>query len=399
MQKSAPKKLMAVRPRSARKIPLWFCLLMAGLAGAIVYWRGLDRCAPASVDSSYTATAYVVERSSTPNSVEIQIPIAYSDPNQQHAKEVVNALADRYVEDRNTEWQKHTEKLLSKDHEATEILRSELAENEKRFKEFRKQITEKDVIPQADLEQNQSQSPATIDNPEWLDLNRRLFVLKQRHDAMLIDRTPLHPAVQDLAMQIEDAKEQMAAIPRQIPQKLPSSFKRGTEDEGGKSPKPFAIAKIISDQDQQKLNELTKSVESSRLAYAEAEAAEKKALAQQLPELQYFVVYAEEAENAVTSNYGWRRLMVTTLMAGMFMVFGVGAFSAGVAIDPPVGTIGQIQKSARVPVLGTIPAKKPISDPESLNLHQSQERLTLFSIGLILMAACPVVAYWGISGM
>jgi uncharacterized protein involved in exopolysaccharide biosynthesis len=397
MQKSAPKKPMAVRPRSARKIPLWFCLLIAGLACAIVYWRGLDRCTPANVGSSYTATAYVVERSSTPNSVEIQIPIAYSDQNQQHAKKVVNALADRYVEDRNTEWQEHTEKLLSKDREATEILRCELAENEKQLEMLRKQITEKDAIPQAVL--GQEQSPATIDNPEWLDLNRRLFVLKQRHDAMLIDRTPLHPAVQDLAVQIEDTKEQMAAIPRQIPQKLPSSFKRGPEDEGGKSPKPFAIAKIISDQDQQKLNELTQSVESSRLAYAKAEAAEKKTLAQQPPESQYFVVYAEEAENAVASNDGWRRLLVTTLMAGMFMVFGVGAFSAGVAIDPPVGTIGQIQKSARVPVLGTIPAKKPISNPESLNLHQSQERLTLFSIGLILMAACPVVAYWGISGM
>ena len=66
-----------------------------------------------------------------------------------------------------------------------------------------------------------------VDNPEWVELDRQLGELQRRHDDLLKDRTPLHPAVQDLALRIEELQRQMANMPRQIPGKLPSPVGRG----------------------------------------------------------------------------------------------------------------------------------------------------------------------------
>ena len=62
-----------------------------------------------------------------------------------------------------------------------------------------------------------------VENPEWSELDRQLGVLERRHDEMLNDRTPLHPAVQDLALRIEELQRQVANMPRQIPGKLPTA--------------------------------------------------------------------------------------------------------------------------------------------------------------------------------
>ena len=71
-----------------------------------------------------------------------------------------------------------------------------------------------------------------IDNPQWLDLHRQMAKLQQRYEELLLDRTSLHPLVQDMAVQIEDLKQQMAAVPRQIAGKLPAALGNGAEADG-----------------------------------------------------------------------------------------------------------------------------------------------------------------------
>ena len=56
-----------------------------------------------------------------------------------------------------------------------------------------------------------------IDNPLWLDLQRQVADLERRRDQLLVDRTPLHPSVQEIEGRLAEVKEQFAATPRQIP--------------------------------------------------------------------------------------------------------------------------------------------------------------------------------------
>ena len=85
----------------------------------------------------------------------------------------------------------------------------------------------------------------------------------------------------------------------------------------------------MAEQEQQELAELTAAVESSRQACEAAEAAEKRALAMQQAGPQYSVVYAEADEIPPTPDYGFWRLIGTTLVAGMLMAFGVGFVGRG----------------------------------------------------------------------
>ena len=115
-------------------------------------------------------------------------------------------------------------------------------------------------------------------------------------------------------------------------------------------------------------------METARRACKDAEAAEKQALAQQQAGPQYAVVYAQAVEIPPTPDYGWRRLMWTTLVAGVLMAFGVGSVSTGASIEPPVGSVAQVQAAAIAPVVGTIPADDPVPDPAKLSRRQSRLR-------------------------
>ena len=65
--------------------------------------------------------------------------------------------------------------------------------------------------------------PAMVDNPVWLDLQRQVSGLEARRDQLLIDRTPLHPAVQEIDRRLAEAKEQLATTAHQIPDNRASS--------------------------------------------------------------------------------------------------------------------------------------------------------------------------------
>jgi hypothetical protein len=367
---------------------------MAALVGAAVYGIGRDRCTPARPDS-FTAIAYVIDPSGSLD-VNVQIPMAYTDRDRHRAEEVANALARQYVEDRHTEWQQSNDTSLSEPRDALEKAKLALAENEQRFEAFRTASAARSNQSPT-MKQDDSRTPAMTENPEWLDLNHKLFLLKQRRDEMLVDRTPLHPTVQELGVQINDLRAKIASVPRQI-SPIPSG--RVAETESREPTKPDSNSTTVaSHRNEQRLTELTAAVESSRQALSEAEEAERKALAQQPSEPPYSVLEAEIVDDAATSDYGWRRLLVTALMTGFTMAFGFGTLTSGTATEPPVGTISQIRKAARAPVLGMICTNQELPDTEQISRRQTQQRRLLISIGLTLIALSPAIAYWGLAGI
>ena len=59
--------------------------------------------------------------------------------------------------------------------------------------------------------------PAVSDNPAPLELATRLTELRRRHAELLIDRTPLHPEVQNVATKIAALEEQLATLAKSVP--------------------------------------------------------------------------------------------------------------------------------------------------------------------------------------
>ena len=121
---------------------------------------------------------------------------------------------------------------------------------------------------------------------------------------------------------------------------------REAEVERGKASKSAVAGGQIAEQDREKLDELTRAVETARQACKEAEAAEKRALAQQQAGPQYTVVSAQAVEIPPPPDYGWQRLVWTALVAGVLMACGVGSVSTGASIEPPAGSTAEVQAAA-----------------------------------------------------
>ena len=401
MSKLGNHVTLTVRLRSGRRRPAWLYLLAFGLTALIVYGWGQEQGIPTSSKPMHSATAYVVQRAADAGQSEVRIPITCADDAPRRAEEVANARAERWVKEHKADWQRRTEGPYRKAHEAAEQARREHAQNEARFEAFRRHMAEtaKAAAEARAVEQRPgaSPAPAMVDNPQWLEIQRQLGQLQRRRDSLLIDRTPLHPAVEDVTVQIKDLQRQIATIPRQIPGAASATHETS---KSLASPKDAAAATDpVAEQGQNKLNELTVAVETAGRACQRAEAAEKQARNAQRAGPQYAVVYAQAVEIQPMSDQGWRRLMGTTLMAGLLMAFGTGSLSAGAGIEPPVASAAEVQAAAGVPIVATIPAANPLADPRTLARRRTRVRRMFLAIGLILIAAAPMAAIWGVLGI
>jgi hypothetical protein len=385
-----------VRPRSARWTPVPLCLVVFCLTAIVVYCWGKEIWIPTGAKAKHTATAYVVERAAKAGQNDARIPIAAIDDDPRRAEAAANAQADDYVKDRRAEWQRRTQRACYNARQAVEQARRDHAQNEDRLAAFRLQMAGASAKPPAGGRQPaNASSPAMIDNPRWLDLNHQLDRLQQRRTSLLIDRTPAHPAVEDVAVQIKGLQRKIASVPRQIP----APAKQQTPATPLLKNAPTADDSIAN-QDTEKLNELKAAVETTRLAYLQAGTAEKQARDAQQASPHYTVVYAQIAAlSPPPGDHGWVRLMYTTLAAGMLMAFGAGLLSAGANIQPPVASVAEVQAAAGAPIMATIPATGPLPNPFWLSRRQKRVRRTLLAAGLLLMLACPAAAAWGLLGI
>jgi hypothetical protein len=404
-----------VRPRSYGKVPFWLCLAAFCITAVVVYQWGRDRWRPTRIEPMYTATAYVVERPhkaattdraedaydqrSPPYDVcDTRLPFVFTADGPRQAAETANALADRYATNRHAQWQTEIEGPCLKARHAAEEARQDYSERTARLAQFERQLREAAnaaARPKPMIEPAPPVPPPMIDNPQWRQRQLKLAELRRQREQLLVNRTPAHPAVQRIDLRIDEAEEALAAIPRQIPN--PHADDRPSKA-ATVARADNQAAERIAQENQQKLHDFAVAVEKARQARDVAERAEKQAIQRQQAEPQLVVEYAKVVQDPLLVDYGWRRLMWSTLAASALMAFGIGGVWLGATIEPAVSSIGQVEAALRGPIIGTIPAQDPMSDSDTPERQASLRRAAI-TIGLLLMAACPVAAVWGIAGL
>jgi hypothetical protein len=433
------------------------CLLAFCLTAIVVYHWGRDRWRPASPGPAYTATAYVVERphravAAFPNGTvplssnenwdrpqpvanqwpqlgdadagQRRIPFVTTGDDPRQTAEEANALAEHYVANRGGQWRAQMEGPRLKAHEALETARQEYQASTARLTAFETQEREAaeaaaKAKPVSQASQPASSSspppsppPPMIDNPRWLELRGRLAELQQRREKLLIDRTPMHPAVREIDVRIAEGEEKMAAVPRQIPAPTADGTRAvSTAGQAGGGaqlaaaprlalpsvPSPMPDKPAVAPNSQM-LDELTAAVTQARRACDEAELAEKRAVQHQQAGPQLAIEPAEAVQNPVQVDYGWHRLVWSALGSGMFMAFGLAVVSLGTSIQPPVASVAEVEAALGAAIIATIPIGGPIADL-TVSARQTRRRRTAITIGVLLIVACGMVAVLGVMGI
>jgi hypothetical protein len=379
------QKLRTVRPRSGG-VPVLLCVLMFAMTAMIVNRLGRERWNPVDCQPTYTATAFTLDKQSG-----VATPFVFTDADPRRAADAADQLAERHVADQTTQWQRNVEQRQAKTGELTEKARQDYRESLARLEAFQRQQRE---AAQAKLAHRPKPEPTMIENPRWTETQARVSDLERRRERLLQDRTPLHPAVQEITDRLTQTQKELAAIPRQIPGKSVETPDTDSQ--------PVIVAPqidpLVAKKERQKLDQLTAAVERSRAACEKAKNVQKQAAEQRNAEPQLLVQNAKSVRNERPVDYGWRRLLWTTFAAGLLMAFGVGSVAAGTKIEPPIASVDEVESALGKSVIGTLPADNPGLDKTSIH-RQAQARFALILLGLLVIVACPIVAVWGVMGI
>ncbi len=448
MSKPWKRAPLTVRRRSVG-LPVLWCLLASALTAVVVYRWGREHWTPVAAGPAYTATAYVVEgpadgsprptnlrsvpgegpglraSSAAPSDIESlsagrphpnplpkgegigsqRVPFTASDDDAERAAEAANGLAAGYVSQRRAEWQRRTEGACAKARQGAETAQRQLAQCEADLDTFRRQLAEAAAKPQAAGQpQEKPLLPPMVDNPQWNALQDELSGLRQRREELLLKRTPQHPAVQDVSRRIAGVEEQLAATERQIPnpqaegavQNVPLTLRvrearHAERDEYNKG-------EHEKRENQARLDALTAAAAAARQACRQAELVGQQAVREQDGGPRLAVESAEVVRNPLKVDYGWWRLLGTALGSGLVMAFGAGSLALGVGIESPEVSVAEVQADLGEPLLGVIPADDPARTAAKVN-RQRRVRRAAITVGLLLMAVCPLVAVWGVLGI
>ncbi|MEN6449571.1 MAG: hypothetical protein ABFC96_03685 [Thermoguttaceae bacterium] len=427
-----------VRRRSATT-PLLLCLLLAIATGLVVYRYGVERWTPAKAPPAYTARAYAVERpkpvgdsversvapdaSMNPGAGSLRLAFIASDDDRQHAVEAANRLAKRHVEQRRAEWRRQMDAACTSAREAAETARQrvskcegDVAKARQRLDDAARRETSLRSTPAIEVPPT---SPKMIDNPEWISLQRELDGLRRQQEELLSKRTPLHPAVQDVAQRIEITQQQLAATERRIPEpaadrRTPESAARAAHGGGhpvtsdrdnaaglaaaGTATPSLAAAGTAVSRARETLSRLNATADAARRAYHEAQLVQQKAEQQRRTGPDLSIESACVVRNPSPIDLAWWRLFATSLAAAAAMAAGAGAVGFGVRIERMEASIAEVQADLGEQVAGIVSADYPIAVAAQID-QQARLRRTAIGVGLLLIALCATVAVWGVSGM
>ena len=126
---------------------------------------------------------------------------------------MVDAVASAYSQACRSQWTLHVEQAYSAAEEKVREMERRAFEAQTRFELLR----DRRLRALANLTPV-TLPPATVENPRWAEICRRLTDLEERRKVLLFERTPLHPSVQEIEMRIADVRREMASIPPKITQ-------------------------------------------------------------------------------------------------------------------------------------------------------------------------------------
>jgi len=313
-----------------------------------------------------------------------------ADPRQ--AAEMAESLARDYVNTRLSQWRRESEAILQAARLQVAQTRDEYAAAMARLTAWKRHMTleVQAAARRAVAESAEKNAPATVENPRWKALNQQLRERLQALERLSVNRTRLHPAVQEAEDRVAEIRAQLAAEPPQISN---PQAKAAAAQPTEKSIWRQVVARA-TEENRARLDELSAAVERARLACGRAERRENLAWQKSQSPPRLAVRPATVEKNPALAVTDYRRLMWIALAAGTLMALGTMILLRGAAIDPPLRSAAEARAIMRdAAILATIPAETPRPDDAVIN-RQYVRRRALIAAGPLLMLACPAAAAW-----
>lgn len=306
---------------------------------------------------------------------ELRISVTAADRHPWYAAVLANALAEQYAADCRTAWRRHAEQAYVEARAAADRAQREFVEAKARL-EALVELHFNSRPPGAAPSAATPPTASPADDPEREVLGRRLVDMQRRRDQLLVDRTPLHPEVQDIEIRIAALAEQLAATGQQIPETRPPETP-GVAAEPRQAEAPATFEK------------LKEAVDRAALASAQASRAEREAWEARLREPRIVVEAARAAPAPPIRSPAGLRLVLAAMASGMAVAIGFGMISTGAAMEPVLASVAAVRAALPVPVVGVLSEIGPARCQRRRSQGgQFAARWGMILAGLALLAGC-----------
>ena len=248
----------------------------------------------------------------------------------------VNVVASAYSQACRAQWKVHAEQAHSAAQAQVQQVERQASAAQKRFESLRQHRLQALTNLWPPVAPSQ---PATVENPRWTEICHRLADLEERKRTLLLQRTPLHPSVQEIDMRINDVQREMASLPPKITQEP-----AGVSPRSSVPPEAPAAAEVQAAQ---------QAAEQLKHDLHQAQSLERAALAARGEELRIDLLAAEPLPpppHAGTAFLGKALATATTA------VLGLGMVSFGASLEPALSSVAELQALLPAPVVGVISA-------------------------------------------
>ena len=340
-----------------------------------------------------------VEAGRTEQRDEAQVSIACTHPHPEYAVLVANALAEHFASDCRAAWKASVSAGYLAARKASDRAREEFADAKGRLEAFFEQEQKRQAARRTPPRPKPLPPPAEpklVDAPEWAELHAQLLALERQRTALLVDRTPEHPAVKDTELRIDELKRRLATMRRWTvaPESEAPPGRPAVAQTPPTQPEENTAAESARQEAQaaEEFRRLQAAVDRTAQARDAAEDTERQTSQACLREPRIEVELAQARQAAAPAGSGLG-LVLAALAGGLAAAFGVGLLTAGVSMEPTLTTIAEAEALLPVPVVGVIPSDAPPTDPGAIARRQRLTRLAAIVGGLAVLVGCVVIAW------
>ena len=343
----------------------------------------------------------------------LKISVTYTAADGRDAIQLVNNLAEEYAGEHRTKAEAAAERAYGEARSAMDRARGQLTAAKEQFdalesvpapvpRDTASGLGERRSQPAGETAEPEATTvvpakPEKTKNPEWVAVNNQFARLERLRGELLVDRTPLHPEVQNLDVKMGRLEQRLASIDKWLlnePSDPVRTLPQLEEPPAGEppprpvGPSPDELATKLAERNRT-FQARKKALEQALLAYEQAAARQRGAWQRQLRQPRIDLQLAQQHE-VVQSAGRLGRLLLMALAAGLVMSAGAGMLSTGAGGNPPFATAAGAKAALPVPVVGTISAVDP---PEGDALKARSRRIdgrVMVACGLALIVFCIV---------
>lgn len=258
---------------------------------------------------------------------------------------------------------------------------------------------------------------ARSENPRWVRLTRELEGLRSDLAIMLIERTPAHPAVQDLQRRIRELEIHLKSMPRFVAAAQVFEGNRSGQQTGdtmagvpankanaapGTSRSPPDPAPSGEAGAHRQAAQTYRKYKDEWLAAAceldQAEATERqqwgRGSAQGARGSDRLVLRLPEGVQAEALATNWSHVAALALAAGLTAAFGTLLVCAGLDIDIPLASATHVRKRLKAPILGVV--RLPTDTPPGATESVWGRKVGLMAAGCLVLAGCAALVAAGL---